>query len=156
MQSMSAFVAQNIGAGREDRARRALLCGILSSFAAGLLMGWAAFFHGDVLAGLFAEDGAVIAAAWEYLKAYAIDCLLTSFLFCFIGYFNGTGNTVFVMLQGIIGAFGVRLPVSWFVSRQAWASLFHIGLATPASSLVQILLCGIYFFFVRKRQKHHI
>ena len=36
-------------------------------------MGWAAFFHGDVLAGLFAEDGAVIAAAWEYLKAYAID-----------------------------------------------------------------------------------
>ena len=60
MQSMSAFVAQNIGAGREDRARKALLCGILSSFAAGLLMRWAAFFRGDVLAGLFAEDGAVI------------------------------------------------------------------------------------------------
>ena len=30
MQSMSAFVAQNIGAGLETRARRALLYGVLS------------------------------------------------------------------------------------------------------------------------------
>ena len=154
MQSMSAFVAQNIGAGREDRARKALLCGILSSFAAGLLMGWAAFFHGDVLAGLFAEDGAVIAAAWEYLKAYAIDCLLTSFLFCFIGYFNGCGRTVFVMVQGFVGALGVRLPVAFLMSRVSPGSLFHLGLSTPASTVVQILLCGGYFlYFGRKREK---
>ena len=157
MQSMSAFVAQNIGAGREDRARRALLCGILSSFAAGLLMGWAAFFHGDVLAGLFAEDGAVIAAAWEYLKAYAIDCLLTSFLFCFIGYFNGCGRTVFVMVQGFVGALGVRLPVAFLMSRVSPGSLFHLGLSTPASTVVQILLCGGYFFyFGKKREKSSI
>ena len=134
MQSMSAFVAQNIGAGREDRARRALLCGILSSFAAGLLMGWAAFFHGDVLAGLFAEDGAVIAAAWEYLKAYAIDCLLTSFLFCFIGYFDGCGRTLFVMVQGFVGALGIRLPVAFLMSHVSPGSLFHLGLSTPAST----------------------
>lgn len=154
MQSMSAFVAQNIGAGREDRARRALLCGILSSFAAGLLMGWAAFFHGDVLAGLFAEDGAVIAAAWEYLKAYAIDCLLTSFLFCFVGYFNGHGQTVFVMVQGFVGALGVRLPVAFLMSRVLPGSLFHLGLSTPASTVVQILLCaGAFFYFDRKREK---
>ena len=110
MQSMSAFVAQNIGAGRPDRARKALLCGIATSLAAGVLMGWATFFHGDVLAGLFAREGEVILAAAEYLKAYAIDCVLTSFLFCFIGYFNGCGATTFVMLQGIAGAFGGACP----------------------------------------------
>lgn len=145
MQSMSAFVAQNIGAGREDRARRALACGIASSVAAGLLMGWAAFFHGDVLAGLFARDTAVIAAAWEYLKAYAIDCLLTSFLFCFTGYFNGCGQTVFVMVQGFAGALGVRLPMAFLMSRVSPGSLFHLGLSTPASTVVQIALCGGYF-----------
>ena len=150
MQSMSAFVAQNIGAGLESRARRALLYGVLSSLLAGLVMGWAAFFHGDVLAGIFAEDPAVIAAAWEYLKAYAIDCLLTSFLFCFVGFFNGCGQTLFVMAQGIIGALGVRLPVALLVSRAADSSLFHLGLATPASTTVQILLCGIWF--LRRRR----
>ncbi len=153
MQAMSAFVAQNIGAGKPERARKALVCGIASSLAVGFFMGYLNFFHGDLLAGLFARDTAVIAAAAEYLKAYAIDCLLTSFLFCFIGYFNGTGSTLFVMLQGIIGAFGVRLPVSWFISRQAWAGLFHIGLATPASSLVQIILCGVYLTMELRKQK---
>ena len=145
MQSMSAFVAQNVGAGREDRSQKALLCGIVSSLAAGLVMGWAAFFHGDLLAGLFAEDTAVIGAAWEYLKAYAIDCLLTSFLFCFVGYFNGHGQTVFVMVQGFVGALGVRMPVAFLMSRMSPGSLFHLGLSTPASTEVQILLCGVWF-----------
>ena len=155
MQSMSAFVAQNIGAGMETRARRALLYGVLSSLVAGLLMGWAAFFHGDVLAGIFAEDPAVIAAAWEYLKAYAIDCLLTSFLFCFVGFFNGCGQTLFVMIQGMIGALGVRLPVALLVSRAADSSLFHLGLATPASTVVQILLCGIWYLRRSRRLRIH-
>lgn len=145
MQSMSAFVAQNIGAEKPERARKALWCGIASSLAVGVVMGYFTFFHGDLLAGIFARDMAIVVAATDYLKAYAIDCLLTSFLFCFIGYFNGCSNTTFVMLQGIIGAFGVRLPVSWIMSRQAVVSLFHIGLATPASTVVQIILCGIYF-----------
>ena len=152
MQSMSAFVAQNVGAGREDRARKALLCGIVSSLAAGLVMGWAAFFHGDLLAGLFAEDTAVIAAAWEYLKAYAIDCLLTSFLFCFVGYFNGHGQTVFVMAQGFVGALGVRMPAAFLMSRVAAGSLFCLGLSTPASTVVQILLCLGWFLRQKNRQ----
>ena len=156
MQAMSAFVAQNMGAGKPQRAQKALLCGIASSLVVGAVMGYLSFFRGDLLAGLFAKDAAVISAAAEYLKAYAIDCLLTSFLFCFIGYFNGTGNTIFVMLQGIIGSFGVRLPVSWIICRQAGANLFHIGLATPASSLVQIILCGVFFIITRRKQKNPV
>ena len=152
MQSMSAFVAQNIGAGLRDRAKQALLWGILSSLAAGILMAWASFFHGGALAGLFAKDTAVIAAAWEYLKAYAIDCLLTSFLFCFIGYFNGCGRTVFVMLQGFAGALGVRMPVAFLMSRMFPGSLFHLGLSTPASTVLQILLClGVFLYSQRGR-----
>ncbi|MCH5343702.1 MAG: MATE family efflux transporter [Acetatifactor sp.] len=153
MQSMSAFVAQNIGAGKPERARKALWCGIASSLAAGVVMGYFTFFHGDLLAGIFAKDTKIILAAADYLKAYAIDCLLTSFLFCFIGYFNGCSSTTFVMFQGIIGAFGVRLPVSWIMSRQAAVSLFHIGLATPASTVVQIILCGIYFGITLHKKK---
>ena len=38
MQSMSAFVAQNIGAGRQDRAKSALGCGIATSVAVGIVM----------------------------------------------------------------------------------------------------------------------
>ena len=154
MQAMSAFVAQNMGAGRPDRARKALWYGITSSLAAGLIIGCFTFFHGDLLAAIFAKNPEIIAHAWDYLKAYAVDCVLTAFLFCFIGYFNGCGKTTFVMAQGIIGAFGVRLPVSYLMSRRVPVSLFHIGLATPASTLVQIVLCmGAYLLL--KRREHH-
>ncbi len=151
-QSMSAFVAQNMGAGRMDRAKRALLCGIGMSLVVGVFMAWLSFFHGDLLAGLFARDEAVIAAAADYLKAYAIDCLLVSVMFCMIGYFNGCGKTLFVMLQGIAGAFGVRIPVSLLMSRIKPVSLFKVGLATPCSSVVQIILCVGYFLLLSRRK----
>lgn len=153
MQSMSAFVAQNMGAEQPRRARKALLYGIVSSLALSVLMAYFSFFHGDLLAGIFAEKTGVILAAADYLRAYALDCLLTSFLFCFIGYFNGCGCTAFVMLQGIAGAFGVRVPVSWIMSRRPGVSLFHIGLATPASTVVQIILCFLYFMVLLRREK---
>ncbi len=153
MQSMSAFVAQNIGASREDRARKALLYGVISSVGVGLLMAYLSFFHGDGMALIFASDGEVISAAAEYLKAYAIDCMLTAFLFCFVGYFNGCGKTFFVMVQGIAGAFCVRIPVSYIMSHAAGGSLFYIGLATPASTVVQILLCIGYFFYLARSRK---
>ena len=155
MQSMSAFVAQNRGAGRMDRASRALLSGILVSEMFGVCMFYLGFFHGDLLIGLFSSEQAVISAGADYLKSYAIDCMLTSFLFCFIGYFNGCGETKFVMAQGIIGAFGVRVPVSWFMSRIVPVSLFRIGLATPCSSSVQILLSFIWLAYMKKREKRN-
>lgn len=153
MQSISAFVAQNIGAKRVDRARKALRCGILTSLAVGVLLAYFSFFHGDLMAGLFAKEAEVIAAAAEYLKAYAIDCICVSFLFCFIGYFNGCGSTTFVMIQGIVGSFGVRIPVSLLMSRRVPFSLFGVGLATPCSTVVQIVLCCVWFFVQKKRME---
>ena len=152
MQSMSAFAAQNIGAGKPDRAVRGLFSAIGISTAFGVLMFYVTFFHGDLLSSVFANHPEVIAASHDYLKAYAIDCMLTCFLFCFIGFFNGVGYTGFVMMQGIAGAFLMRVPVSFLMSRRRPVSLFHIGLATPCSSLLQITLCFICFAVWRKRQ----
>ena len=151
-QSMSAFVAQNFGAKKMDRARKALLYGIGISFACGLFLGWLSFFHGTRLSAIFTNDRTVQLAAAQYLKAYGIDCLLTAFLFCFIGYFTGCGYTTFVMLQGIAGAFLIRVPLSMLFSRIEPVSLFRIGLATPCSSLVQNLLCFWYLWKSRKKQ----
>lgn len=153
MQSISAFVAQNYGAGRMDRAKKALHYGVGVSFAIGVFMFFLSFFHGDVLAGIFSSDASVIMAATDYLKAYAIDCMLTAIFFCYIGFYNGIGRTKFVMVQGVLGAFGVRVPVSYLMSRRVNASLFDIGLATPCSSAVQILLCVGFMLYLKKKDE---
>ena len=153
MQSMSAFVAQNRGAGKLKRAVQGLWSAIAVSTAAGVVMFYVTFFHGSLLAGFFANEPEVIAAAAEYLKAYAIDCLLTCFLFCFIGFFNGMEYTRFVMIQGIAGAFLMRIPVAYFMSRQTPVSLFRVGLSTPCSTLLQIVLCFICFAVWKKKNQ---
>ncbi|MBQ1712251.1 MAG: MATE family efflux transporter, partial [Firmicutes bacterium] len=155
-QSMSAVVSQNIGAGRKDRANRALRMGIASALTISVFVGYLAFFHGQLLAGIFTHDASVKAAAADYLKAYAIDCLFTSFLFNFIGYFNGCGYTLFTMLQGIIGAFCVRIPVSLLMKSIQPVSLFRIGLATPCATLVQILFCIIALIVKNRKSRDPI
>lgn len=152
-QSLSAFVAQNIGAGKNGRARKSMLYGMGTSLAVGAFMAYFAFFHGNLLSAVFSNRPDVIYASADYLKAYAIDTLIVSFLFCYIGYFNGCGRTNFVMVQGIVGAFLVRIPVSYFASKAADVTLFKIGLATPASTVVQIVLCTLFFIYTLKQEK---
>ncbi|MBQ3664158.1 MAG: MATE family efflux transporter, partial [Clostridia bacterium] len=151
MQAMAAFAAQNIGAGQYGRAKKALWYAIAVSALPAVCMFALNFFRGDLLARIFSNDPAVIAAGADYLKAYAIDCLLTCFLFCFIGFFNGMGMTRFVMVQGIAGAFLVRIPVGYLMSREVPVSMFHIGLATPCSTLLQVILCLTCYFLMDRR-----
>ena len=152
MQALSAYVAQNVGAGKLERTKKALYYSIGTSVLAGVVMFYIAFFQGELLASVFSNDREVILQAADYLKAYGIDCLLTAELFCFNGYFSGLGKTTFVMLQGIFAAFCIRIPVSWVVSKMAEARLFHIGLSIPASTIVQILLCLSFMIYLSKRQ----
>lgn len=152
-QSVSTFVAQNFGAGKMNRANRGLFYGIATSLAVGFIIGSLGFFRGDVLSSIFSRDPSVIVQSHSYLKAYAIDTLFTSFLFCFGGYFNGIGRTFFTMVQGIAGAFCVRIPVSILVVKFVPdCSLFQIGLATPASTVVQIALCVMAFMVVNRKK----
>lgn len=150
-QSMAAFVAQNIGAGKYKRARRSLFSaiGVSAFFAVGMFV--LTFFFGRYLAQVFSPRPETVTAAAEYLKAYGVDCLFTCFLFCFIGYYNGLGLTRFVMVQGIVGAFCIRVPVSILMSREVPPSLFHIGLATPCSTVAQILMCFGCFIYAQRK-----
>jgi putative MATE family efflux protein len=145
MSSVSTFTAQNIGAGKSERAKKGMNYAIISSLIFGIIMFCVSFWHGGILAGIFSNNSEVIAACAEYMKAYSIDCILVCFLFRFIGYFNGCGNTVFVMVQGILGAFLVRIPFSYFVSKIPGVSMLQIGFAAPISTLFSIILCVIYF-----------
>ena len=152
-QSLSAFVAQNIGAGLEKRAKLSLKCGIAISLAMACFIGTFSFFRGDILAGIFSKDVAVIASGHIYLKAYAIDTFLTSFLFCFIGYFNGMGKTFFTMIQGLVGGIAIRIPMVFIMKNLPNTNLFLIGLSTPIATFCQILMCFAYYFMLRKKTK---
>ena len=154
MQSMASFVAQNVGAGDQKRAKKSVLTGI----GVGLVFGCAVFalvmLKGDVLAGIFSPDAEVVQKGFEYLKGFAPEPILTAILFSMLGYFNGNNKTLRVMAQGLIQTLLVRLPFAYVMSIQPNASLTKIGLAAPVSTLVGIILnVGFYLYLDRKEKR---
>ncbi len=151
MQSMASFVSQNIGAGKEKRARQAMLTGIGVGLACGCLVFILVLLKGDVLAGCFSTDAAVVQKDFDYLKGFAPETIATAVLFSMIGYFNGTNHTLWVMVQGIVQTLLVRLPLAYVMSIQPNASLTKIGMAAPVSTAVGILLnVGSYLYLSKK------
>lgn len=153
MSALSAFVAQNVGAGNRERAYKSLKISVGISFIFGILTFVATFFFPEILAAAFEKNPEVIAAAARYQRGCAAEHLFISVFFCMLGYFNGLGKTDFVMFQGIFTAFAVRIPLSYLLSRGASPDLFKIGLAVPASALVSFLLCLIYLIYLNKKEK---
>ena len=114
---------------------------MFSGIAVGIVMFVAGFFGGAGLSAAFTSDQAVITQSASYLRGFSADCILTCVLFSSIGYFNGCGKSIPVMLQGITSAFCIRIPVSILMSRLPGASLMLVGLATPITTVY-----GIVFF----------
>lgn len=150
-QGLAAFTAQNIGARKPERAHKAMLYAMVVSFCIDVVMFYLTFFHGELLSALFTRDPDVLAASADYLKAYSVDCLLTAFMFCFVGYYNGLGYTRFVMIQGMLSAFCVRIPVAYFMSKIVPPRLFYIGLSTPCATFVQLIMCLVFYFYIKKK-----
>jgi Na+-driven multidrug efflux pump len=151
--AVAAMTAQNIGAGKPERALQSLKWSIVFSLVFGLLVCGFANLFPEVLPAIFTTDGAVIRAAGLYMRTYSVDCILVAFVFSFNNYFSGCGNAMISMIHNVIATFAVRIPVTLVMSRLPDASLLHMGLAAPAASLLSIFICAGYFLWLRKKTK---
>lgn len=152
MQSLASFVSQNVGAGKEKRARQTMFTGIGVGLVVGCFVFCFVMFRGDLLAGIFTTDAAVIQRGYEYLKGFAPETIMTAFLFSMIGYFNGNNRTVWVMTQGMIQTLLIRLPFAYVMSIQPDASLTMIGLAAPVSTTVGVVMCAVYYWHMNRKK----
>ena len=151
MQSMASFVAQNVGAGKPGRAKQAMFTGIGVGLVFGCLVFVLVLLKGDVMAGFFSSDEAVIQKGFAYLKGFAPETIATAIMFSMVGYFNGNNKTVWVMAQGLIQTLLVRLPFAYVMSIQPNASLTKIGLAAPISTMVGIVLNVRFYVYLNHK-----
>lgn len=153
MQSMASFVSQNLGAGNPKRAKRSMYTGI----CVGLVFGCAVFtlvmLKGDLLAGFFSTDAAVIACGFAYLKGFAPETIVTAVMFSMVGYFNGNQKTLWVMMQGLIQTLLVRLPLAYFYEYPAERKLDEDRSCRPASTAFGILLNVGFYIYLNHQQK---
>jgi putative MATE family efflux protein len=141
-QSISAIAAQNIGAGRSDRALEVLKKGILFSLALGAAVFAVVQLFPGQLVGLLNPDPVVIQDGAAYLRTFSFDYLLVPFVFSIGGLVIASGHTMFSLLLALLSSVILRIPAAWFLS--GVMGLAGVGLGAPIASLGSSFL-GIWF-----------
>jgi len=143
--ALSAITAQNFGAGKIRRAVKSTKLAIGYSMIVvipALLIG--SFFPTQVFS-LLSPDPNVVRVGAEFLIPFSWDFILFAFVFCINNFFNGLGITTFVAVHELVAAFLIRIPLTWLLSTIPGATLFHVGIGTPAATVVSIIMLLIYY-----------
>lgn len=149
--AVATMTAQNFGAEQYSRAYKSMRYGIAFCLSISLIVTIVCQFDGSIFTRIFSSDQAVIKNAALYLQTYSFDCLCTSFIFCYNGYLNGGGYTVFTMLHSLLATFILRIPLTLVISKLSGITLFHMGIASPIASMASIIMCVIYIRYLNKK-----
>lgn len=136
--ALAALTAQNLGAGRPERAARFLACGMAAAFGgSALFFAWAQLAPASMIQ-VFSSDPAVIEVGIPFFRSCSLDYLAVALLFCLNGYLNGKERTVFTMMNCCAGALLVRVPLLFLLSHFGVRELQPYGLVSPFSSAVML------------------
>ncbi len=157
LSTVSALGAQNIGAGKQKRAIETLRYAVLIAVGFGILATITIQFTAGSIVSLFTDgntsDGAeVIRLGSQYLRGYIFDSIFAGIHFCFSGYFCACGKSGLSFLHNILAIVTVRIPGVYLTSRIFRTTLFPMGLATAAGSLLSVLICVIAFYVIRQKE----
>lgn len=153
LSAVSALSAQNIGAGKHERAEATLRYAIIMAAAFGLVISVIVQFTGSGIVGIFTEDRQVILLGNQYLKAYIWDCMFAGIHFSFSGYFCACGLSGISFLHNALAIVLVRVPGAFLASKYFADTLYPMGMAAPAGSLLSVIVCVIAFIWIKKTSK---
>lgn len=151
LSTVSALGAQNIGAGKHDRAAQTLRYAILIAAGFGLCISMLIQWTAQPVVGLFTTDPAVVQAGGQYIRGYIWDCIFAGIHFCFSGYFCAYGRSEISFLHNITAILLVRVAGVYLMSTLFPYNLFPMGLATAAGSILSVVICCAAFLYLKRR-----
>ena len=153
LSTVSALGAQNMGAGKYERADQIL------RYAMGIAVGFGLFVSlliqvtAETAVGLFTTDAVVILLGAQYIRGYIWDCIFAGVHFSFSGYFCAYGRSEISFIHNLIAILCVRIPGVYLTSKIFPDTLFPMGLATATGSLLSVIICMIAFDWLKKQKR---
>ena len=152
---MVSVMTQNIGAGKHDRARLTLRYVLCMTVGYGLVAATIVQFVSVPFVGLFTNDGAVQILGGQYLRSYAWDCVFAGVHFCLSGYFYAYGLSIVSFVHNSISIVCARIPLSYYAATHFPDTLFPMGCAAPAGSIISIIICvGVLIWMNKHTEKY--
>ena len=153
LSTVSTVSAQNLGAGKLDRAIRTLW------YANCIVIGFGTFFSiimqmfPEKAVGLFTNDPQVIVQGCQYLQGYVWDCVFAGIHFCFSGFFCACGWSIISFIHNAVSIVVARVPLAYLASIMYPTTLYPMGLATVTGSVVSVIICVGVFVWMKKHRK---
>lgn len=147
--AMTSLLAQNEGAGKKERVKEGLLCGMKIELVYGILICIVCFIFARPLMLLFVQDEEVIDLGVQYLHLIALMYLLPAVTNGLQGYFRGIGDLKVTLWSSFVNM-GVRVIAA--IPLVFWC---HLGMAAlPLSYLcgwIAMLLAEVPLFIRKLR-----
>ncbi|MBI4350818.1 MAG: MATE family efflux transporter [Elusimicrobia bacterium] len=141
--AISTFVGQNIGAGKMERVKRGLKMSLYISGAASLLTTLLIVVFGWHLISMFNSDPAVVSIGSRYLLIVGGFYIVFSSMFVINGALRGAGDAFFPMLVTVLALWGIRVPVSTYLSGRMGTDGIWWGV--PAAWIAGLGLSWAYY-----------
>ncbi|HOL92579.1 MAG TPA: MATE family efflux transporter [Clostridiales bacterium] len=143
--SVSAMVAQNMGAGLVDRAKKTFHTGFKLAFSVTFVVFVLTQLFPAQILSIFGNDPEMIAAGVEYIRTFSLDYIIVPATFCLNGIITGAGHTIVSSVGGILASIGFRIPLAILFGVVLDWGLMGLGIAAPAASLGAATLLFIYY-----------
>ena len=153
LSTVSALGAQNIGAGKPERARQTLRYAIIITVVFGLCIALLMQVLAEPVVALFTDGTDVVRMGGQYMRGYVWDCVFAGIHFSFSGYFCACGRSELSFLHNITAIVLVRIPGVYLTSRLFADTLFPMGLATAAGSLTSVIICLIAYRVITRKER---
>lgn len=158
LSTVSALGAQNIGAGKPERAIQTLRYAVLLAVGFGVISSIVIQFAAEPVVALFTDRNTVggadvIRLGGQYLRGYIWDSIFAGIHFSFSGYFCACGKSGLSFLHNILAIALVRIPGVYLTSQLFPETLFPMGLATAAGSLLSVVICVIAFTVICRKDR---
>lgn len=151
LSTVSALCAQNIGAGKHDRAAKTLQYAIMIAVGFGIIVSVLVQFFAEPVVGLFTMDQLVQIMGGQYFRGYIWDCVFAGIHFSFSGYFCAYGRSEFSFLHNITAIVLVRVPGVYLMSKLFADTLYPMGIATACGSLLSVVICVVVYHYLKSR-----
>lgn len=154
--ALAAVTAQNMGAGKPERAKKFLREGLLFACLMSSAFWFWAQISPETMIGIFTKDPQIMEAGIPFFRTCSYDYLAVSLVFCMNGYLNGRSQTFFTMVSCCFGALALRMPLIYLAQALRPDNLGLIGAVAPAVSGFMALYTLVYLLWVPNGRRKNI
>ncbi|MCI8888778.1 MAG: MATE family efflux transporter [Hungatella sp.] len=151
--ALAAITAQNIGAGKPQRARKALWYSMGFALGVSFLFWTWAQVSPETMIGVFTKDPEIIAAGVPFFRSCSYDYIMVAMVFCLNGYLNGRAKTLWTMVSCSAGALLLRIPMVYLFGRYYANDLGMLGKIAPAVSGLMAAYTLAYVLYEGRNSK---